>query len=204
MSLSRHKPANLTVFLSLSLSCPVSLIFLSFFSLCLCSVLLSKPWHLYFKDVFVSLLCIQMIRLTGRKMQLWRRVGWKRDGESPFGVMFLWTRSLWGDDSWRNAPLIPLTGVTWPLGSLTFESNLNSLGGQAREKCPSIMCVSYTVYAHYDFMSFRSGSICRNMGFVTAPWNQTVWLHVAFPSGQTRLHLPATMSTASDTFLSVC
>lgn len=130
--------------------------------------------------------------------------GGKRVGESAFGVRFLWTRSLWGDDSWRNALLIPLTGVTWPLGSFTFQSNFNSLGGQAREKCLSIMCVSYTVYAHYDFMSFRSSSVCRNTRFVTAPWNQTVWLRVAFPSGQTRLHLPATMSTASDTFLSVC
>lgn len=100
-----------------------------------------------------------MIRLAGRRMQLWRRVGGrggKRGAEPAFGVRFLPTRSLWGDDSWRNTPLIPLTRVTWPSGSLTFQSNLNGLGDQSREKCPYAMCVPYTVCAHNYLVSFRS------------------------------------------------
>lgn len=36
----------------------------------------------------------------------------KRGGEPAFGVRFLLTRLLQGDDSWRNAPLIPITWVT--------------------------------------------------------------------------------------------
>lgn len=70
----------LAVSLLISLSFPVfysvPFLSLSVSLLCLCSMLLWKPQHLYFKDVFVSLLCIQMIRLAGRRMQLWRRVGW--------------------------------------------------------------------------------------------------------------------------------
>ncbi len=79
---------SLSLVLSLFFSLSLSLRFL-----CLCSVLLWKPQHLYFKDVFVSLLCIQMIRLTGRRIQLWRRAVLLREeeeeergGEPAFGV----------------------------------------------------------------------------------------------------------------------
>lgn len=160
VSLSRHKPAHLAVFLSLLFSFSLPL----FFWLCLCGVLLWKPQHLYFKDIFVSLLCIQMIRLAGRRMQLWGRVCWWEwrggSGKPTFGVGFLPTRSLLGDDSWRNAPLIPQARVTWPSGSLTFKSDLNGLGGQWSEIRPFILRVSCTLYAHHDSISFRS----RNMG----------------------------------------
>lgn len=53
--------------------------------------------HLYFKDTFVSLLCIQMIRLAGRRMQLWRREGWRERREKRWRVGFWSQVSLRGD-----------------------------------------------------------------------------------------------------------
>lgn len=127
VSLSCHKAAHLAV-----LPPPVSLSF----SLCLCNVLLWKPQHLYFKDFFCfSALYSNDQTHTGRGIQLKKTsntVGWavaSRLLESGFSL----TRSLRGDDSWRNASLIPLTLVMWPRGSVTFHSNLNGLGGQRRE-----------------------------------------------------------------------
>lgn len=107
VSLSHFKPAHLAISLALSVSCSVSL---SWFFFHLCSLFLREPQHLYFKDVFVSLLCIPVIGLTGRRMQFWN--GWVIElvgedrQELALGVRFLLTRSQWGDDSWKSAGCI--------------------------------------------------------------------------------------------------
>lgn len=78
-----------------------------------CSVLLWKLQHLYFKDVFVSLLCIQMIRLPLRTI---RR-------EPSFRLRLLLPRCVWGDDGpKRNASLRTRSGPC-----LTFDPYLLSL-----------------------------------------------------------------------------
>lgn len=136
VSLSRHKPAPLAVF-SLSL---LSLFFFFFSSLfsshCASAVC-------FFESHSISILRTSLFlcfvfkwsgsQAGGCSSEEVGKEG-KRGGKSAFRVKFLPSRSLWGDDSWRNAPLIPLTRVTWPLGSVTLRSNLNRPGGQQREK----------------------------------------------------------------------
>lgn len=75
----------------------------------LCSVLLWKPRHrLYFKDVFVSLAVYPSDWAPRHRDAVWKLPSASGEGQEPaLGVRFLQTRSLQGDDSWRNALLIP-------------------------------------------------------------------------------------------------
>lgn len=106
VSLSHHKAAHLALSLSLF---PLS-------TFCVSAVC-------FFESHSISILRTSLFLCfvfkwsglhTGRSVQLWRRAGLLGEGgkeaarrllESGFPL----TRSLWGDDSWRNAPLIPLT-----------------------------------------------------------------------------------------------
>lgn len=100
VSFAHHMPVVFAVFLSfLFFPFPPPSHPLSIFSLSLqCGSLKAHcRQHLYFKDTFVSLLCIQMIRLAGRRMQLWRREGWRERREKRWRVGFWSQVSLRGD-----------------------------------------------------------------------------------------------------------
>lgn len=75
----------------------------------LCSVLLWKPRHfLYFKDVFVSLAAYPSDCAPRQRDAVWKSPSACGEGQEPApSFRFLQTRSLRGDDSWRNALLIP-------------------------------------------------------------------------------------------------
>lgn len=92
--------ASSSIFPSLRVSSP---------HLRLCSVLLWKPRHLlYFKDVFVSLAAYPGDWAPRQGDAVWKLPSASGEGQEPaLSVRFLQARSLRGDDSWRNALLIP-------------------------------------------------------------------------------------------------
>lgn len=96
-------------FFNLSLSLCLSLDVSASPHIRLCSVLLWKPQHLlYFKDVFVSFAVYPSDWAPRQRDAVWMLPSASREGqELALGVRFLQTRSLQGDDSWRNALLIP-------------------------------------------------------------------------------------------------
>lgn len=129
VSHSCHRPAHLAVFLPLLFHFSF---FLSIFSGCVSAVC-------FFESHSISILRTSLFRCFVFKWSdsqaggcssegelVGRRSG-KRGGEQAFGVGFLLTVMVWGDDSWRNALLISLMRVTWPLGWLTLQSNLNEV-----------------------------------------------------------------------------
>ena len=74
VSLFRHKPTHLAVFLLVALSLLFSL---SLFFRCVSAASFFESHSIsILRTSFVSLLCIQMIGLTGRRKRLRGRVGW--------------------------------------------------------------------------------------------------------------------------------
>ena len=144
-----------------------------------------------------------MIRLAGRRTQLWGRVcWWEWRGER-------WRADFWSQVSpnqivirWRQleecAANSPSTGhVTFGVAYLRERFERAGRSGE-RDTSIYVVCIIYFIHTPWFDLIQK-----QEYGFVSIPCNQTVWLSVAFPSGQTRLHLLVTMSTAGDTFLSV-
>lgn len=101
-----------------------------------------------------------------------------RGGGSCVGVGFL-TRSLWADDSWRNALLILLMWVTWPgvLGFLHqwFEQSGWSLVSREKNVCvDTVVCVRCTV--PYCTVLYLNSVLCLFCVF-----GLYLWLDIFYP-----------------------
>lgn len=184
VSHSCHRPAHLAVFLPLLFH--LSFFLSVFFWLCLCSVLLWKPLHLYFKDVFVSLLCIQMIRLTGRRMQLRRRAGWREKREERWRAGF-WSRVSPNRYGMRWWQLEECTADSPNAGHMTFglacppeQFERSGWSGERKTSIYNVRII-YCRCTHHDSIPFpiRTACVCRNMSLL--PWSQTAWPVCGFP-----------------------
>lgn len=109
LSFSRRKSAYLAV----SLLLVPSLSSFSVFSRCVLVVCLfeSHSISILRTSLFLCLPCIQMIRLTGKRMKLWRWVGWWKSRDER------WRASLW---SWVSPNQISMRW--WQLEECTSYS----------------------------------------------------------------------------------
>lgn len=148
---------SLSLCLSLSVSAPPP-------HLRLCSVLLWKPRHLlYFKDVFVSLAAYPSDWAPRQRDAVWKMPSVSGEGGEPaLSVRFLQTRSLRGDDSWRNALLI-----------LPNAGHVRVVWAASRQGEKNNVCVVYHMQA-------AVACVCRNMRSILHHGAQTVPRRVAF------------------------